>query len=64
MFFRAFAALPALIFCLMALLFLPDVGAQAARDALANDFGVDAFVFGDLCHLRRDDAELGGFHLG
>ena len=35
MFFRAFAALSALIFCLMALLFLPDVGAQAARDALA-----------------------------
>lgn len=39
-------------------------GNGAARDALANDFGVDAFVFGDLCHLRRDDAELGGFHLG
>ena len=35
MFFRAFAALSALIFCLMALLFLPDIGAQAARDALA-----------------------------
>ena len=35
MFFRAFAALSALIFCLLALLFLPDVGAQAARDALA-----------------------------
>ena len=39
-------------------------GNGAARDALANDFGVDAFVFGDLRHLRRDDAELGGFHLG
>ena len=35
MFFRAFAALSALIFCLLALLFLPDVGMQAARDALA-----------------------------
>ena len=35
MLFRAFAALSALIFCLLALLFLPDIGAQAARDALA-----------------------------
>ena len=39
-------------------------GNGAACNALANDFGVDAFVFGDLRHLRRDDAELGGFHLG
>ena len=54
----------AALFCLLALLLLPEEGAQAARDALANDFDVDAFVFGDLCHLRRDDAELGGLHLG
>ena len=39
-------------------------GNGAARDAFANDFGVDAFVFGNLRHLRRDDAEFGGFHLG
>ena len=39
-------------------------GDGAARDAFANNFGVDAFVFGNLRHLRRNDAELGGFHLG
>ena len=35
MFFRTLAALSALVFCLLSLLFLPDVGTQAARDALA-----------------------------